>query len=102
MTDRTFGRPDEDTDRVPRMWRLLDAVRTLMADEQWRTLADIHAHTGGSEASISARLRDLRKPQFGHYHVERRHVRGGLYEYRVTVRVPECLVFGFMREARHA
>ena len=34
-------------------------------------------------ASVSARLRDLRKPRFGGLDVERRYVRKGLWEYRV-------------------
>lgn len=63
--------PGVNTQRVPRWW----------------TLAEIVEHVGGSEASVSARLRDLRKPQFGAFVVERRR-RGepkrGLFEYRVT------------------
>jgi predicted transcriptional regulator len=32
-----------------------------MADGAWRTLAEISAATGDPEASVSARLRDMRK-----------------------------------------
>ena len=65
----------------------LERVRALMADGAWRTLSEIAAATGdGSDAGISARLRDLRKPRFGAYVVERRP-RGdrgrGVFEYRV-------------------
>lgn len=61
--------------------RVLHVVR----DGQWRTLADISARTGDPEPSVSARLRDLRKPQFGSLTVERRRVPDGdgLHEYRV-------------------
>jgi len=40
------------------------------------------------EASVSARLRDLRKAKFGGYRVERQRVREGrgLYHYRLTGR----------------
>jgi hypothetical protein len=54
-----------------------------MLDGTWRTLEGIRSTVGGSEAGISARLRDLRKPRFGGYGVERRRVSGGLFEYRV-------------------
>lgn len=62
----------------------LFAVRTLMADKKWRTLAEISATVGGSEAGVSARLRDLRKPRFGSYTVNRRRKEGGLWEYQVA------------------
>lgn len=58
-----------------------------MNDGKWRTLSEISALTGDGEASISARLRDLRKDEFGGLNVDRRR-RGdesrGLFEYRVT------------------
>lgn len=62
-------------------------VYDLMADGQWRTLAEISSFLHDPEASISARLRDLRKPKFGEHTVNRRH-RGpkedGLYEYQLV------------------
>ena len=58
-------------------------VLSLMSDSKWRTLAAIALETGDPEASISARLRDLRKERFGAYCVQRRYVARGLYEYRI-------------------
>jgi hypothetical protein len=62
-------------------------VKEFMADGQWRTLEEIHQATGDPESSVSARLRDLRKPQHGGHIVERRR-RGeghrGLFEYRLV------------------
>lgn len=64
-------------------------VWSVILDGTWRTLAEIHAATGGHdpETSISARLRDFRKPAFGNHCIERRR-RGdaerGLYEYRLV------------------
>jgi hypothetical protein len=55
-----------------------------MRDGQWRTLEKIHAFAGGSEAAVSARPRDLRKPRFCGYRVERRRcVCSNLWEYRL-------------------
>jgi hypothetical protein len=55
-----------------------------MLDGQWRTLSQIVLHVGGSEAGVSARLRDLRKQKFGAYTVNGRRRSGGLWEYQVT------------------
>lgn len=65
----------------------LRAVRDLMRDGQWRSLNAIAQATGYPEASLSARLRDLRKPKFGLFTVERRRIKDGLgtFQYRVTV-----------------
>ena len=56
------------------------AVYAYMRHGEWRTLADIAANTGHPEASVSARLRDLRKVG---YTVERRYIANGLWHYRV-------------------
>ena len=63
------------------------AVFELMRDGKWRTLREItEAIGGGSEAGVSARLRDFRKAKFGGHVVNRRR-RGeeasGIFEYQV-------------------
>ena len=59
-------------------------VASLMADGQWRTLREIGEAVDAPEASVSARLRDLRKKRFGGFTVGRqRRGDGGLFEYRV-------------------
>lgn len=60
-----------------------DVYRYMMHGE-WRTLADIAHNTGHPEASVSARLRDLRKPKFGGFTVERRYIANGQYHYRLV------------------
>jgi len=60
-------------------------VFEYMAHGDWRTLADIASNTGHPEASVSARLRDLRKSHLGGFTVERRYIAKGLYQYRVVV-----------------
>jgi len=66
-----------------RLTSQLIRVKELMLDGQWRSLPQIAAVVGGSEAGVSARLRDLRKPRNGAYTVNRRHVADGLHEYQV-------------------
>ena len=59
-----------DTVRLSRQAQL---VFDLMRDGNWRTLAEIKTAIGcGSEAGVSARLRDFRKPKFGAFVVDRR------------------------------
>jgi hypothetical protein len=77
---------DGETYEHPRDYDRLRAqlgrVRTVMLDHQWHTLADL-AGSGDPQASVSARLRDLRKAKFGGFHIERRYVTAGLWEYRL-------------------
>lgn len=63
----------------------LAGVLDLMRDGRWRTLAEIAEHVDGSEAGVSARLRDLRKARFGGYEVEKRRRTESLWEYRLDV-----------------
>jgi hypothetical protein len=58
-------------------------VYRLMKDSEWRTLYEISAVTADPVQSISARLRDLRKPKFGGFEVERQRRSGGTWEYRL-------------------
>lgn len=65
--------------------RLSDQARRvfmLMRDGQRRTLRQIAIDTGDPEASISARLRDLRAAG---YTVNKQYMGGGLFEYWVIV-----------------
>lgn len=84
-----FGGVTYDADHDEhRLARQLRAVRELMLDHQWRTLAELAREIGAPEASVSARLRDLRKADFGGYIVQRRpvgHRSRGLNEYRVLL-----------------
>jgi hypothetical protein len=60
------------------------AVAALMLDGRWRTLRQISDATGSPEASVSARLRDMRKPRFGLSIVERERMGDdGLHRYRL-------------------
>lgn len=73
-------------DRVKDAKRLADQherVLNLVIDGQWRTLAEIAKAVDAPEASVSARLRDFRKPQFGGHEVKRRRRGGntGTFEY---------------------
>lgn len=80
------GKTFDDRHDGARLRTKLEAVRRIMADGRWRTLPELRAIVGGSEAGLSARLRDLRKPRHGGMDVEKRrreNAPAGLWEYRV-------------------
>lgn len=58
-------------------------VYSAIKDGRWRTLKQLSETTGDPEASVSAQLRHLRKPRFGGHEIVKRHVKNGLYEYRL-------------------
>lgn len=69
-----------------RLTTQLERVKALMGDQRWRSLAQIAQLVGGTEASVSARLRDLRKTAFGSFQVERKRQGDptrGFFVYRV-------------------
>lgn len=74
--------PDRDRERLSRQ---LYAVLDVMKDGIWRTLPDLANATQSPEASVSARLRDLRKPRFGAHTVERQYLKKGLFQYRLIL-----------------
>lgn len=76
----TFDR-ERDLERLD---TLMGRVFRFMRDGQWHTLAEINAACGGTEASCSARLRDLRKPKFGGWQVSHAHCGKGLWKYRLA------------------
>ena len=67
----------------PRLGTHLERVAAYMRDGQWRTLWEIARAAGCPPQSASARLRDLRKPRFGGYTVERQRCQVGVFVYRV-------------------
>jgi hypothetical protein len=77
----------ETPDNTSRLNAQLGRVKAIMEDGQWRTLEEISSLSGDPQASISARLRDLRKERFGSYTVNRRRVEGGngLHEYQLHI-----------------
>ncbi len=68
------------------MSRVYMVMENKSCGQSWFTLNEISQLTGDPEASISARLRDLRKAKFGSHTVNRRR-RGdpkrGIFEYQL-------------------
>lgn len=73
--------PERDLARLDTQMGL---VHHVLQSCRWYTLAELRAQCGGSEAGISARLRDLRKPKFGAHDIRRERRTEGQYEYRLA------------------
>ena len=58
-----------------------------MSDERFRTLQEIYNATGYSQASISAQLRNAKKPSFGSHTMNkrRRSELKGTFEYQIIL-----------------
>lgn len=88
-TDGTKDFDGETYDRkidIKRLSSQLNRVYEAMKDGQWRSLCAISAITGDPESSISARLRDLRKPKFGFHTVNRMRVKEtGVFLYQLII-----------------
>lgn len=80
--------PEQDHERLTRQ---LDRVRAALieANGGWLTLADLAQRATDPEASVSARLRDLRKEKFGAWIVDARRDENdaGLWWYRIRLRM---------------
>ncbi len=79
--DGTTYQPQRDHKRLSGQ---LAQVYSVMANHYlWYSLKELTTICGGSEAGISARIRDLRKPKFGSHIVQKRCNPNGLWEYRL-------------------
>jgi hypothetical protein len=83
--------PDRDHSRLTGQ---IASIFAVIADRQWRTLDQLVEATGAPHASVSAQLRNLRKPRFGKHTIERRHIANGLYEYRLAPTVADPVPVG--------
>jgi len=75
--------PERDRDRLSRQH---GAVKQALSDGGWWTLTELREHLAAfgivaSEAGVSARIRDLRKPRFGSHNIVRKRVGSGLFAY---------------------
>lgn len=75
----------------------LNAVRALMACDNWWTLESLkeavrRGGVGISETAVSARIRDLRKKKYGGYTVlTRKTGRKGIVEYKLVLPVDTAM-----------
>lgn len=63
--------------------RSVERVRRLMSDGRWHTLRELSESSGYKETGVSARIRDLRREEYGGCRVATRRVNRSLWEYRL-------------------
>lgn len=69
----------------PRLTSQLSKVFGVMRDGNWHTLSELAEKCGGSEAGVSARIRDFRKDKFGGRTVHRERIAAsGTWRYRMV------------------
>jgi hypothetical protein len=89
----------ECTSQIAQHWYMQMSNATQVdVDGGWMSLREIAALTSYGEASISAQLRHLRKPQFGGYVIVKRRrgpVTNGAWEYRIAGHC-ECAQFAWL------
>ena len=73
---------DRDFDRLK--GQILD-IYQVIRNGHWYTLSGLAKITKHPEASISAQLRNLRKPKFGGYTILSEHIGHGLYKYKLDL-----------------
>jgi hypothetical protein len=81
-----FDGDDEGADKDPRLRTQLVRVYEAMCDGWYHTLPELATIANASEASVSARMRDLRKPRFGGFALKRKlsgNVSGPRYYYKL-------------------
>ena len=61
-----------------------ERVASIMRRGDWVTLDDLAAAIDAPVQSISARVRDLRKPRYGSYTIARRHLGRRVFAYRMV------------------
>lgn len=69
-----------------RLTTLLDRVREEMRDGKWKTLEHIARVCRGGVPSVSARLRDLQRPEHGGHLIEKKFKEKGLWIYRMVTK----------------
>ncbi len=77
----TYSRPRDQVRLNSQMQDVFNAI----SDGQWTTLSILEHQTGHPQASISARLRDLRKSKFGSHQIDRVYAGAGQWEYRMML-----------------
>jgi hypothetical protein len=86
MNQEPFDGSDYQHDRDhARLSKQQQRIFDFMKDGEWRTLKHIAYVTSAPETSVSAQLRNFRKPKFGSHTVEKDYDAHGLYYYRLVI-----------------
>lgn len=79
--DRAAYDPEADKDRRRKQ---LGRVYSVLRDGLWHGLPELTERAGGLATSVSARIRDLRKPKFGGREIQARCFGRNVWKYRMA------------------
>jgi hypothetical protein len=68
-----------------RLTGMLHRIYAVLSNGRWYTLRELSQLANGTEASISARLRDLRKVRFGSHTIDKKREANGLWRYKMEI-----------------
>ena len=77
----TYSKPQDEK----RLGSQLERVFSILQDGKWHTLRSLAKRVQGSEAGVSARLRDLRSAEYGAHTIKSSRVTSGLWKYRMVI-----------------
>lgn len=58
----------------------IEVIKNILLDYQWHTLEELNRRSGIPEATISARIRELKRI----FNIEKRQIKNGKWEYRIA------------------
>jgi hypothetical protein len=72
-----------------RLSKQVERVYSVLITGEWVTLSELSFYANAPEASVSARIRDLRKKRYGSQVINSRRRSVGLWEYRLVYSEPQ-------------
>lgn len=66
-----------------KMTPLRNKVLDLLCDGNWHSTSSLSQQLKTSIGNVTSRIRDLRLPEYGHYRIKTRRIKGNRYEYQL-------------------
>ncbi len=85
LTEQFDGATYNEARDGARLRSQLERVKAALSDGQWWTVQDLVRLAGGSDSSITARCRDLRKASKGAYTIQSKNLGRGSWIYRMVL-----------------
>lgn len=81
--------PPRDFSRLKTQHERCKAAAIERSQRGWFTMAEIATDTGDPPASVERQIRYMRSERFGEFIIDKRHISGGTFKYRVLAPAPK-------------